>query len=120
MQTLAIQALWLGFILYLLYETSAVYSYISSWPMRLFKRWSKIHQYEKTAADSISYCDWMLSQHNKSFLVKLLSCRYCFGVWMALGICMITNSPENIPIVYFGGQLICSLFAFAERKMRDE
>ncbi len=33
---------------------------------------------------------------------------------------MITNSPENIPIVYFGGQLICSLFAFAERKMRDE
>lgn len=117
METTALQTLWLGLMLYVLYETSAVYSYISSRPMRLFKWWTKIHLYD--SRDGLSYSDWLTSKYPKSFLYKLLSCRYCFGLWLAFGICMTTNSPEETPIVYFLGQSICSLFNLSERMMRD-
>jgi hypothetical protein len=118
MDIIAIQTFWSGLVLYILYETSAVYSYISSWPMKLFNRLTKVRQYKKTN-DGMSYSDWMSIHHENSFLIKLLSCRYCFGVWTSFGICMTTNSPENIPIVYFGGQLICSIFALIERKIKN-
>jgi len=113
----ALQSIWLGFVLYVLYETSAVYSYISSQPMRIFKRWTKIHLYNSSSG--FSYSDWLLFKYPNSFLYKLLSCRYCFGVWLSLGICMTTNNFNMIPIVYLLGQFICSLFTLSERKMRD-
>ena len=112
-------SLWTALSLYVMYKTSAVYSYLSlpifSWLDRVTKVKSYKAQHEKLGT---SYSDFMSTYHN-NFLVKLLSCRYCFGLWLSFGVCYCLSMIQSLPAVYFGGQALCTIFDCFERKIND-
>ena len=118
METLT-TTLWTALVLYLLYKTDAVYSYLGSSLLSWLNPITKVKKYKEVMQHGMTYSEFMSTYHN-NLLVKLLSCRYCFGLWLALGMCSLTGSVEALPIAYFGGQTICTLFDWLERKMNDE
>jgi hypothetical protein len=119
MKTLAEATLWTALILYLLYKTNAVYAYLSTPLLSWLNPITKVKNYKKIGMDGFSYSDYMTAYHN-NFWVKLLSCRYCFGLWLAVGVSFLLKIPEGIPITYIGGQTVCTVFDWIERKMNDE
>ena len=108
-------------VLYLLYKTDAVFSYLSSPMLAWLNPITKIKEFKKQfgASDGqISYSDFMLGYHS-NFFIKTISCRYCFGVWLALAASLMSGTIKTMPIVYFGGQLLCTTFDWIERKLND-
>jgi hypothetical protein len=103
--------IWTALVLYLLYETSAVFSYFNSALLRPLSFLTRIKQYSlaNKAGWEGSYSDYMETYHS-GFWVSLFSCRYCFGFWLALLFSLALCGALALPIVYFGSQLICSGF----------
>lgn len=114
-----LSTLWVSFVLYLLYETDAVYKYLKlfKW-VPLLGRLTHMWEYENFHADrGISYTTFMETCH-PSFLLDLVTCRYCLGVWLALATVPICGIMWT-PVVYLGSQLSYSLFVVAEKKLQD-
>lgn len=114
--------LWTALVLYLLYKTDAVFSYLSAPPLSWLSPVTKVKHYlnfRKTGVEGFSYSDYMSSYHN-NLIVKMLSCRYCFGLWLSLGLSWCMSGIETLPIVYLGGQSLCTAFDWVERKLNDE
>lgn len=112
--------LWTALVLYLMYKTNAVYSYLSSSFLSWLNPITKINEYkEKFLPIGMSYSDFMLTNHG-NFLVKMVSCRYCFGIWISLAASFIINQPESLPTIYFMSQLCCSIFDWIERTVNNE
>lgn len=97
--------------LYLLYETSVVYSYLSAMP-RFMKSMTNplLHlltyewQQKEYRDWSLSYTDYMTVNHG-GFMTNLFTCRYCMGTWLAIGAAIGFGVWEWIPAVYFLSQL---------------
>lgn len=110
--------LWVSFILYLFYETDAVYKYLRLFRMFLPERVTRMLEYDwnKWEANGVSYSTFMQTQH-PSFLLDMVICRYCLGAWLALATVPICGIMWT-PVVYFGSQLFLSMFTAAERKLQ--
>lgn len=119
-----ISSLWVAMVLYFLYETSVVYSYLDALPKFVhnllnplihFKdyKWERDH-YKNW---SLSYSDYMATNHG-GFLTSLFSCRYCFGFWLAL-ISSYFCGLFYLPVVYFLSQLGYSVFKVADKYLMD-
>ena len=106
-----VATIWTALALFLLYETSAVFSYLSLPFMRPLNFLTKVKEYDdfQKKGCTLSYSDYMAMAHG-NFFEKLFSCRYCFGFWLALSASFAVDKPLWTPAVYFGGQLICSCF----------
>lgn len=113
-----VATLWTALTLYLLYKTDVVFSYLSSPLLSWLNPITKVKQITKEF-DGMSYSEFMCHYHN-NFLVKMISCRYCFGFWVALAAALAIGKIEATPITYFGGQLLCTAFDFCERKLHNE
>lgn len=118
-----LSTLWVSFVLYLLYETDAVYKYLKlfKW-VPLLGRLTHMWEYEyfndkPDAKHGISYRTFMETRY-PSFLLDMVTCRYCLGVWLALATVPICGIMWT-PVVYLGSQLFYSLFVVAEKKLQD-
>lgn len=114
-------------VLYLLYKTDAVYSYLSSPLLSWLDHLTKMRKYNEVFKPlGLTYSEYMMTEHG-NFLVKMLSCRYCLGLWLAAAASIFAVGHQDvgslavcIPTTYFGGQTLCSLFDWCERKMNDD
>jgi hypothetical protein len=106
-----VATIWTALALFLLYETSAVFSYLSLPVLKPLNYFTKIDEYKNALKNgySVQYSEYMETKYS-GFFVKLFSCRYCFGFWLALISSYIIGEIFWLPAVYFGGQLICSGF----------
>jgi hypothetical protein len=106
-------SLWVALALYLVYETSVVYSYLSRLPFLNFI--THIKEYERERKDnwSLSYSLFMQLNHG-GFLLDLLLCRYCLGFWLALASSWFCGLQYGAPI-YFVSQLGYSGFRAIEK-----
>jgi hypothetical protein len=98
-----ISSLWVAMVLYLLYETTVVYSYLKRLPFLNFI--THVKDYEKARKDdwSLSYSFFM--QYNYGgFMLELLTCRYCLGFWLAFSAAFYCGL-QYIPCVYFLSQI---------------
>lgn len=110
-----LSTLWVTMALYFVYETSVVYSYLKKLP---FCNWlTHIKEYESELKwnPSFSYTLYMELNHG-GFFMDLVTCRYCFGFWMALG-ASIPCGIENLPIIYLLSQTGYSIFRASEKKL---
>jgi hypothetical protein len=110
-----IAILWVMFVLYILYGTNSVYSYLEMLPF--LDRWTQIKRYKQFYQFSLPYSAFMLTD-SRSFLVRLVSCRYCLGVWLSLVPSAIVGW-DWLPLIYFGSQLGCSCFMWVESKFSN-
>ena len=113
-----ISTLWAVMLLFLLYETSVVYTYAKSFTKLLpfLNYFTHIKEYEKqlqSSAIPLSYSQYMTWNHN-GFMIELFTCRYCLGFWISL-ILVNYHSIVNLPIVYLGSQLGYSLFRMVDK-----
>lgn len=110
--------LWVGMILFLLYDTDAVYQYLKRLPFLNFM--THLKEYEKGgwAGMGVSYSSFLQTQY-PSFLSDLVVCRYCTGFWMALAFVPISGIM-GFPITYLGSQLTYSLFTFLEGWLKSK
>lgn len=106
-----IATLWTALALFILYETSAVFSYLSLPILRPLNFLTKMKQFKEVYKKSVAieYSDYMQAYHS-NFLVKLFACRYCFGAWISLASALVIEKPVWLPAVYFGSHLLCSGF----------
>ena len=110
-----IASLWVAMCLYLLYETSVVYSYLSKIPFINFITHMKEYQAERKDNWSLSYSLFMQLNHG-GFLLDLLMCRYCLGVWLALGASYFCG-VQYVAQIYFMSQLEYSVFRATEKTL---
>ena len=103
--------LWVGFLLYILFETSAVFEYSRFLPEFLTKRKEYLTQ---GLPHGVSYAMYMQTQHD-SFIVRMLSCPVCIGVWMSAVCAVLSTSPIAIPAIYLGGMVAYKTFAACMR-----
>lgn len=104
-----VATIWTALVLFLLYETSAVFSYLKM--LRPLNFLTKIKEYLEARSNGFdaSYSDYMTTYHD-GFWVRMFACRYCFGFWIALLFSAVVASLWAMPIAYFGGHLLCSGF----------
>lgn len=107
-----IASLWVSLVLFLLYNTGAVYQYAKVFPFLNFI--THIKEYEKSRLlDNIPYSMYMEYKHN-GFLTQLFTCRYCFGFWISLSVSLVIGKVSTLPLLYFASQLIYMGFVFVE------
>ena len=109
----AFASLWTAMVLFVLYDTSAVYHYLRLLPFLNFV--SRMRDYESRPEYErcLTYSDFMLSKH-PSFLVELSSCRYCMGFWLSVVATGLVGDWEWLPLVFFLSQLIHGGFRAAD------
>jgi len=108
-----LSSLWVAMVLYFLYETTVVYSYLKRLPFLNY--FTKIKEYEKARQDNwtLPYSLFMQTDYG-GFWIELLTCRYCFGFWLA-GISSYFCGLSALPAVYFLSQLGFSAFNAIEK-----
>lgn len=76
---------WVVFALWIGFHTTAVYEWAALFPV-LFRT----HEYTEARKQdfTLSYKDFLLSVHG-SFMIRMLSCPYCVGVWMSATSCLV-------------------------------
>ena len=104
--------LWVGVLLFILYETSAVYEYSRFLPEWITKK--REYKRELEFNSQMSYGTFMRIQYD-SFLIRWLSCPYCFGMALSIGMTLLFSSWQFIPITYFGGLLTYRAFTKADK-----
>jgi hypothetical protein len=113
-------ALWVMFVLFILYDTDAVYEYAT-----MFTKWlpflnrltlANAYRNRPLMDRQLSYTTYLQIYH-PSFMLNLMTCRYCTGVWLALATIPICGILE-VPAIYLGGQLGYSLFTTMEKKLQ--
>lgn len=107
---------WTAFSLWILYGTSAVYEYGSRVPLvRVYMRIYEYLQY-KQHDPQLQYSDFMLTQY-PGFWVKLASCPFCSGAWIAAGVSVAFGCVWYTPVVYGGGLVSFLLFRWITKWM---
>lgn len=109
-----LSVLWVAMVLFLLYETDAVYKYLRLFRRVLPERLSRMLEYDyyEYAKNGVSYSAFLQMCH-PSFLLDLVMCRYCLGLWLALATAPICGILWT-PVVYLGSQLTYSTFVTSE------
>jgi hypothetical protein len=98
---LIVSPLWVSFVLFILYQTDAVYEYGKFLPEFLTRR----KEYERLAKPyNISYSLYMRTEYD-SFLMRMWSCPICSGVWISVMVALLFSRMEFFPFVYLLGQV---------------
>lgn len=107
-------SLWVATVLFLLYETSVVYSYLKKLPflnfITLIKEYDRDLKMGNWTGSYSSFMQFM----GEGFLIDLLTCRYCLGAWAAIGASYFCGF-EYTPLVYMASQLEYSGFKALEK-----
>ena len=107
-------SVWVAAILFLLYETSVVYSYLKKLPF--LNSITLIKQYDRDLRNGNwrgSYSSFM-QYYREGFFTDLFTCRYCLGAWAAIGASYFCGF-EYTPLVYMASQLEYSGFKVLEK-----
>ena len=109
--------LWVAMCLFVLYETTAVYEYLKLF--RIPSCISKIRDYEIDRAaelipETMSYGDFVRT-FKSSFLIRWLTCPYCFGLALSVGSSFLFSNWQSIPITFMGGLLGYRIFTKADK-----
>lgn len=111
-------SLWTALILFVLFDTNAVYHYVRIMPfvnrMTRMKEYSSRPPYEL----QLSYSEFMQSYH-PSFLVELFSCRYCMGVWISTAATGVVGDWEWLPAIFFASQAFQAGFKALDRMLSE-
>lgn len=111
--------LWIALILYIGFDTNAVYSYLKRLPTLNFI--THVVDYEKEQSSrnwQMSYSLYMQVNHG-GFLISLLTCRYCIGLWLAIIASAIVRDYEWMPLIFFGSQLTYTGFRALDRYLME-
>ena len=99
--------LWVVFCLYIWFETDALVSYL-----RFFfgdTYYFSLEDYEKHrkgALEPLEYLDFLRIEHPDSFLISLITCPSCLGVWLTAIFCLLVGDVHHFPIVYLFSILV--------------
>jgi hypothetical protein len=107
-------SVWVAVILFLLYETSVVYSYLKR--LRFLNFITLIKEYDQDLRKGNwtgSYSSFM-QYYREGFFTDLFTCRYCVGAWAAIGASYFCGF-EYTPLVYMASQLEYSGFKVLEK-----
>ena len=110
---------WIALILYIGFDTNAVYSYLTRLPTLNFI--THVVDYEKEQSSrnwQMSYSLYMQVNHG-GFLVSLLTCRYCIGVWLAAIASASIPDYEWMPLIFFGSQLAYTGFRALDKYLME-
>lgn len=94
--------MWVGTVLYVIFQTSAVYEYLKVLPLPEFIKKMKQYEAERKYDFGLSYKIYYITRHD-SFFTRLITCPYCLGAWVSLGVCYLFSCLEWFPVVYLGG-----------------
>ena len=101
-------------ILFYMYETDVFVEYVKLFRLnKLFK----IKEYEDHQEHSPldSYWDWVIWD-KKTFLRKLLSCPYCFGFWLNVGVAYIHKDLGLFVINLWSSLFLFLLLKFISKR----
>jgi len=104
--------MWVAMVLFVVYETSAVYEYSKFLPEWISRKREYKHELEFNP--QMSYGTFMRIHHD-SFLIRWLSCPYCFGMAVSIGLTLLFSNWQMIPITYLGGLLGYRAFTKADK-----
>lgn len=91
--------LWIAFILYILFNTKAVYEYSRFLPEFISLR----RAYEEEGRPvGLSYPDYIRMVRNW-FVIRMFSCADCLCVWLSLVAAAVAWRWELLPVAFFGG-----------------
>jgi hypothetical protein len=93
---------WTAGVLYILFQTTAVYEYLKIMPLPEKIKKMKEYQTERQYNYSLSYRFFYTTNYN-SFLIRLLTCPYCLGAWLSIGFSWVFSCIEWFPVVYLSG-----------------
>lgn len=120
-----ISSLWVALVLYLLYETSVVYSYFSVLPNFMKKLLDPLNHFWSYELDqkhnknwSLSYADYVTTNHG-GFIVSLFTCRYCLGAWLAIAASILFGIWEYVPATYFLSQIEYTGFRLIDKTLTN-
>jgi hypothetical protein len=100
---------WISLVLYLCFETSAVYEYLRLMSPLLPEWLTRMRGYDETAKPhGIPYGDYRKLMGD-SFLMRLITCPVCLGFWLSLGAAWFVDSLLFLPPIYIGSQLLYRL-----------
>ena len=107
---------WVVFALWIGFQTTAVYEWATVFPV-LFRT----HEYaEARKLDfTLSYKDFLLSAHG-GFMIRMLACPYCVGVWMSVASCMMFGCVPWTAAVYLVSVLAYHGYVFVVARLTDE
>jgi len=105
-ENVSLSILWVVFLLWLLYRTNAVYEYIICnrflfWISKPITMFGSL-EYNIRHVLELTYTEFLL-EYNNTFLIRLFSCPFCFGVWIAIPLCWWFGCLVWFPVVYLGG-----------------
>ena len=109
--------LWIALILYIGFDTTAVYSYLRLLPS--LNLLTHVRDYEKEQSERnwrMSYSLYM-QLHHGGFLVNLVTCRYCLGVWLAIAASVAIGDYEWLPLLFFGSQVVYTGFRALDKSL---
>jgi uncharacterized membrane protein len=108
-----IAMMWVAMILFVAFETSAVYEY-SRLLLPNFISKMKEYKHELEFNPQMSYGSYFRIYHD-SFLVRWATCPYCFGMALSVASSLVFSNWKTIPITYIGSLLIYRLFTRADK-----
>lgn len=111
---------WVVFLLWICFETSAVYEYLMMLPC--LDRLSHTQKYTESRKENydLSYKDYLLVFHNSLF-VRLVTCPYCVGVWMSLFVCWVCGCLSWLAAVYIASLLAHrAMIVIMKREQHDK
>jgi hypothetical protein len=110
---------WIALILYIGFDTNAVYQYLKKLPSLNFI--THVVDYEKEQQNrnwQMSYSLYMQLNHG-GFLMSLLTCRYCVGIWLSIIAALVTREYMMMPIMFFMSQLVYNLFRASDKFLTE-
>lgn len=107
-------SLWVAMILFLLYETSMVYSYLKKLPFLNFVTLIKQYDRDLKRGNWVGSYSSFMQYYADGFFTSLLTCRYCLGAWLAIAASYFCGF-EYTPVVYMASQLEYLGFKAAEK-----
>jgi len=89
------------FILTIWFKTDAFVEYLWFLPCnRVYKIWQDKNP-------DLEFTEFLTMRYN-NFFTRLISCQYCIGFWLSLGISLYTH-PINAPIIYVASLVLYKL-----------
>lgn len=102
------QVVWINFLLFIWFDTDALFSYAKLFGIRKLK----VEEYENfkksnPKSDFFSY----LRIYHKSFFTKLITCKPCFLFWICFFLSIFTMDFKNLALIYLTSFIIYKILS---------
>ena len=104
-ESLILSSLWVAFVLIVWFETNAFEYYARYFS---FGHWTRRHEYDEEDPDQImDYLSFVRTKYSSdSFVVALITCPVCLGVWLCLISSFVFSVLYYFPIVYLSSLVV--------------